>query len=238
MKMKSLITATVILGATLVVPATRANSIVLNQNSYSYQDGGEFTAITSQNFLGNYVSGVTAINGGFETFCVEASVTFNPGVTYSYNLSGSDSQGRALTAGAALLYYEFGTGSLTPFHYSGASRSSDAGQLQSALWMLQGNQSGGAAFPNGGIGNPFYNWALGQLGGATNAFAANNGLYPVEILQLWDDAGKDHQNQLVLDTTSQSQRVPDAGATLGMLALGLAGLLIAASRIRKPSLSA
>ena len=219
--------AGLVLGATFIAPAVPVNSIVLNQNSYSYQDGGEFTAITSQNFLGGYAA--AAINGnGFETFCVEASVTFNPGVTYSYTLASSDSQGRALTAGAALLYYRFGTGNLFGYDYSGANRSSDNGKLQSALWMLQGNQSGGAAFPDGGTGNKFYDWAVNDLGGAANALSANNGRFDVQILQLWDAAGKDHQNQLVVN-----QHVPDAGSTLGMLSLGLIGLSAAGLRVRK-----
>jgi len=148
MKAKFSIVAGLMLGAIVAVPAVMANSIVLNQNSYSFADGGEFTALTSpQNFLGGYVPS-TILNGGFETFCVEASVTFYPGTTYSFTLSNTDSQGRALTEGAAFLYYEFARGLLTGFDYSNAAnRQIDSGELQSAIWNLQGNQSGGPVFP-------------------------------------------------------------------------------------------
>src|ERR1039457_1205082 len=198
MKMKYLMELGIVLGAIVAAPAVMANAIVLNQNAYSYSDGGEFEAHTSsQEFLGAYVPS-TIVNGGFGTFCVEASVTFQPGVTYSYTLSNMDSQGRVLTKGAAFLYYEFAKGILSGYDYNNAAnRKIDAGELQAALWLLQGNQSGGGSFPNAGIGNPFYDLAVANLG-AANLAAANNGAYDVQILQMWDEAGNTHQNQLVL----------------------------------------
>ena len=225
MKAKFSIVAGLMLGAIVAVPAVMANSIVLNQNSYSFADGGEFTALTSsQNFLGGYVPS-TILNGGFETFCVEASVTFSPGSAYSFNLSNMDSQGRVLTEGAAFLYYEFASGLLTGYDYANAAnRQIDAGELQAAIWKLQGNQSGGASYPGGGSGNPFYTLAVNTLG-ATNVTTANNGHYNVQILELWDQAGNTHQNQLVVG-------VPDGGSSLAMLALGLAGLCAAGLRTR------
>ena len=80
----------------MAVTVVRANSVVLTQGNYSYDVGGEFTATTSQSFLNNYVPS-TIVNGGFETFCVETTVKFTPGSSYSYNLSNTDSQGRQLT---------------------------------------------------------------------------------------------------------------------------------------------
>jgi hypothetical protein len=227
MNTKCLIGAVVVLGAIGAAPAVMANSIVLTQTAYSYADGGEFTAHTSpQDFLGAYVPS-TMVNGGFQTFCVEASVTFVPGTTYSYTLSNMDSQGRALTKGAAFLYYEFATGILSGYDYNNAAnRQIDAGQLQSAIWNLQGNQSGGGSFPNGGTGNSFYDLAVANLG-AANITAADNGSSPVEFLQLWDDAGNAHQNQLVL------VHVPDAGSSSALMAMGLAGLGVAKFRTRR-----
>lgn len=226
MKTKCLIAAVIVMGAIGAAPAVMANSIVLTQTAYSYSDGGEFTAQTApQDFLGAYASS-TMVNGGFQTFCVEASVTFQPGVTYSYTLSDMDSQGRALTKGAAFLYYEFATGILTGYDYNNAAnRQIDAGQLQSAIWNLQGNQSGGGSFPNGGAGNAFYDLAVANLG-AANVMAAD-GSSVVQILQLVDDAGNAHQNQLVL------MHVPDAGSSSALMAMGLAGLGVAKLRTRK-----
>src|ERR1017187_4242362 len=227
MKMKCLIGLGIVLGAIVAAPVAMANAIVLNQNAYSYSDAGEFEAHTSsQEFLGAYVPS-TIVNGGFATFCVQANVTFLPGATYSYTLSNMDSQGRALTKGAAFLYYEFATGILSGYDYNNAAnRQIDAGQLQSAIWNLQGNQSGGGSFPTGGTGNSFYDLAVANLG-AANVMAADNGSSVVQILQLWDDAGNVHQNQLVL------VHVPDAGSSSALMAMGLAGLGVAKFRTRR-----
>ena len=180
---------------------------------------------------------VAVVNGGFETFCVEASVTFSPGKSYSFTLSDTDSQGRALTEGAAFLYQQFATGALSPLYdyNNAANRKTDAGMLQSALWMLQGNQSGGSSFPNGGTGNIFYNYAVNFLGGA-NVLLANNGKYDVEVLQMWDAAGATHQNQLVLNPTPT--QLPEGGMTLVLLAMGLAGLTLGKLALGKSSAKA
>ena len=222
MNIKRLIGTTILLGSSLIAPVLWANSITLNQTSLSFSDGGEFRAVTSSPELLNGYAPVAIVNGGFETFCIQASVTFNPGVTYSFTLSDTDSQGRALTQGAAFLYDAFAHGTLAGYDYNNAvNRRVNAGMLQSAFWMLQGNQNGGGTFPNGGIGNPFYDLAFANLGG--NIGAANNGLYNVQIIQMWDQAGNTHQNQLVL---APEQHVPEAGLTLVMLAMGLTGLAV------------
>jgi hypothetical protein len=227
MKIKCLIATAIVMSALGAAPAVMANAIVLNQGAYSYSDGGEFTAHTSpQNFLDAYVPS-TIVNGGFQTFCIEASVTFSPGTTYSYTLSNIDSQGRVLTQGAAFLYQSFALGILSGYDYvNAANRQIDAGALQSALWNLQGNQSGGGSFPTGGTGNEFYDLAVANLG-AANVMAADDGSRGVQILQLWDDAGNTHQNQLVLT------HVPDAGSSAVLMAMGLAGLGVAKFRTRK-----
>jgi hypothetical protein len=205
----------------------KANSVVLTQGSYSYDVGGEFTATTSQSFLNNYVPS-TIVNGGFETFCIETTVDFTPGSTYSYNLSNTDSQGRQLTEGAAFLYYKFAKGTLTGYVYNnGAQRQTDAGLLQAAIWWLQGNQTysdGNYQIPNTS-NNPFYALAVNTLG-SINATNANNGKYGVDVLQMWDGRTP-AQNQLVL--------VPDGGLTAGLLGMGLVGMFLVQSRRRKSS---
>ena len=239
MKIKQVVGMGLILGVAGIGQEIRANSIVLNQNGYSFADGGEFQAVTSSPQLLDGYSPAALVGGGFETFCVEASVYFNPGATYSFTLANTDSQGRALSLGAAFLYQQFATGVLAGYDYgNSANRQIDAGMLQSALWFLQGNQSGGGAFPNGGAGNFFYNYAVTNLG-AANVSLANNGAYSVEIVQLWDDAGNTHQNQLVFNPpTPPSDRVPEGGLTILMLAMGMASIAVAKFALRKPQTEA
>jgi hypothetical protein len=211
----------------MAVTVVKANSVVLTQGNYSYDVGGEFTATTSQSFLNNYVPS-TIVNGGFETFCIETTVNFTPGSTYSYNLSGTDSLGRQLTEGAAFLYYEFAKGTLPGYVYNNtAQRNTDAGLLQAAIWWLQGNQTyndGSYQIPSTS-NNTFYNLAITTLG-SINATNANNGQYGVEVLQMWNGSSP-AQNQLVL--------VPDAGMTAGLLGMGLVGMFLVQSRRRKSS---
>lgn len=181
----------------------RAQSVTLDINNYSFGngsiDGGEFTANTSQNFLGSYAS-TAVLNGGFETFCVQSTVDFYSGNTYSYVLTNTDSAGQPLTLGAAYLYQEFATGNLAGYDYLNTdptnTRLTDAGELQLALWTLQG-QTVPSGFPSLST-DPFYNLAITDLGGTSAAFADNNGTYGVDIIQLYDANGAPAQAQLVL----------------------------------------
>jgi hypothetical protein len=190
----------------------------LYQNAYSYQVAGEFEVNASGNFVDIYAP-VAAIGDNFETFCVESDVIFNPGQTYTYVLSQQDSMGRVLSEGAAFLYYEFATGQLAGYDYTDPSvRLADAGELQVAIWELQGGQS----FPGypSYTTDPFYALATNTLGAA--AFNPDDGMYDVDIMQLWDGPAP-AQNQLVLTGT-----IPDAAWTSGLLALTCAGLVLLA----------
>jgi len=216
-----MIVGATLLAMSIVAPKVTANSVVLTQNAYSYYVGGEFDAHTSQSFLANYKPGAIVANG-FETFCIETTVEFSPGATYTYTLSDVDSQGRDLTKGAAYLYYEFGKGMLQNYNYTDTSiRNSDASELQAALWWFQGKQSYGN-YPSLS-GNIFYEEAITALGGVDQADAANNGRYGVDVLQMWSGATP-AQNQLVL--------VPDTGATAGLFAMGLTVLGVARRRLQ------
>jgi len=232
MKSKYLLGVGFVMGAFGAGQAAKADSIVLYQNSYSFLSAGEFTADTSsQYFLAGYVP-ATIVNGGFETFCMEASVYFKPGVSYNYNLSNSDSQGRNLTEGAAFLYSQFAQGTLPGYGYTDAAkRKVDAGELQAAIWYLQGGQSGKHGFAFGGTGNPFYDLAVSNLG-SNHILTPNDGLFSVQILELWDPANNAHQNQLVLNPSLGAQ-IPES-SSFSLLAFGLAAACFAHQRNRRP----
>lgn len=215
----------------LLVTAVNADTVVLDQGAYSYDVGGEFTAYTSpESYLGNYASS-TVVNGGFQTFCIETTVDFSPGSSYTYNLSSVDSQGRQLSEGAAFLYYEFATGQLAGYDYNvpstsadQAARKTDAGLLQAAIWWLQGQQKytvdGQYQVPTTS-NNPYYNLAVTTLG--ADVTSANNGLFGVDILQMWDGSTA-AQNQLVVVS------VPDGGTTAGLLGLAFVGMFFVQHR--------
>jgi hypothetical protein len=215
----SIASAALLVISTMAVQAT-VNTVVLTQNAYSFSVAGEFNANLSHSFLGNYAD--SAIVGtGFETFCIETMVDFNPGQTYTYSLGSADSRGFALTQGAAYLYAQFSKGTLTGYDYTDtATRNTDASELQAAIWWFQGEQT----FPGypSPTNNVFYKEAITALGSG-NADLAENGKFGVEVLQMWD--GKNPaQNQLVL--------VPDNGATAGLFALGLTVLGLVQRRLK------
>ena len=211
--------------AVTVVKAS-PNTVILDTTTYyPGLGGGEFTAYTSQDFLGNYAA-PAIVAGGFETFCMETGVEFSPGTSYYYTLGtitqptpglASQGSGLALTQGAAYLYYQFGKGLLSGFDYTGAGRMADDNLLQAAIWALQGGQSYGG-YPTPITSNQFYNDAIAASGGSlTDAEGAYTGS-AVKVLQVWtnpDDTGA-AQNQLVL--------VPDGGLTVALLGGALIGL--------------
>ena len=155
--------------------AVKANTVTLTQGTYSYSDGGEFTAVTSPGaFVGNgYVAATKNSAGtGFQTFCMESQVYFSPGTVYSYTLGqmsqpltgGGIGSNLPLSTGAAYLYYQFATGNLTGYDYNTANtpgdqaaRKADAGALQAAIWLLQGGQVV-SGFPLGN--NSYYDLAV------------------------------------------------------------------------------
>lgn len=227
-----------LVGLPTMVMATQ--SITVSINSFSSPlgggaYGGEFTAVSTDPSLVNngYVAGVTAINGGFETFCVQSTVDIYSGVPYSYSTGSSTSAStpQALTAGAAFLYYEFAKGNLTTYNYlnssSGPSRAYDAGQLQAAIWYLMGGQLGYYGYTTAASlsNDSFYELALNQFGGYAGAIAANGGLYGVEILQL-SSGNTPAQNQLALTgggTNPSILPVPDGAMTVLLLGSSLLG---------------
>jgi VPDSG-CTERM motif len=218
--LKVILSGAAMVFSTVAAQAT-ANSVVLTQNAYSFSCAGEFNANTSYSFLGNYAP--SAIVGtGFETFCIETMVDFNPGQTYTYTLGSVDSRGVALTEGAAYLYKEFGDGILPGYNYTDtATRNTDASYLQAAIWWFQGEQTF-AGYPSPTNNNVFYTEAINALGGLANADAPEDGRFEVDVLQMWDGSTP-AQNQLVL--------VPDNGATAGLFAMGLAALAVARRRL-------
>lgn len=207
----------------------KADTVTLSQGSYSYSVGGEFTAVTSANFLGNGYVSSTEVNSGFQTFCIETGVDFSPGTQYYYSLgqtaqplsSGGSGSGLNLTAGAAYLYYEFATGQLVGYDYINPSaRLADAGLLQAAIWYLQGGQTYGGYVNPSISDDPFYDLAI--------ANANSSYLSYVDVLEMWVDSGDTvaAQNQLVLTGTgpTPSPSVPDGGMTIVLLGGALVGL--------------
>jgi len=216
----------------------QATTVTLYQGSYSYSVGGEFTAVSSDFssatlISDGYVAGKTegtvgGVSGGFQTFCLETGVYFNPGTPYYYSLGhttqplsgGGTGSNLPLSAGAAYLYYEFATGQLAGYDYVNTStRLADAGLLQAAIWYLQGGQ----------IESGYPNLSTDPFLALANANANLTYLNAVDVLELWSNSNDTGavQNQLVLTGTRPTPnppRVPDGGMTVILLGGALASL--------------
>ena len=96
---------------------------------FSYSNGGEFRATPNADLswvVANYSPlARNALGlGGFQTFCIETSEYFSPGVTYNATISEHAMYGRQPTGGdhisigTAWLYSQFAAGALTGYDYS------------------------------------------------------------------------------------------------------------------------
>lgn len=186
--------------------AASAGVVRLDTNAYSFGNGGEFTATPLSGFLG--LTGLTSdlSPDSFETFCIERSEEFNPGHSYIGVLNtgatnGSEASGfDPIDARTAYLYTNFRMGTLAGFDY-GAGRQASAGELQAAIWYIEGE---------GGSPNAFV-----TLANAAVSSSAWTGTGDVLAINMFDQAGGNHQDQLTLVPT------PGAVALVGLGALSI-----------------
>lgn len=171
--------------------------------------GGEFYAATSD-------------RGTFTTFCLEADESLGIGLDYYYTVSqatmyNGNGTTDPLSRPAAWLYLQFLEGTLGNFGalYAYAHSTADADALQKAFWYLEGDSLG--------ENNYYVQLAVAQAG---SRHVANNGFYPVAVMNVWanPDGTGPLQDQLI--------RLPDGGSTLVML--GVTCLGVAWIQRRKP----
>jgi hypothetical protein len=250
---KSVAFASIAVTTAAFSPALMADTVELYYGPHAYYVGGEFTAVTTPSYNANYsplaLVNVTDANNvtqtGFETFCMQTGVDFTPynwgnptpyNFTYSLNSIGAP-DAFALTEGTAYLYYQFSIGQLAGYDYTGPGRNYDAGELQAALWNLQGGQSY-PGFPSATSGNPFYADALAALGANIGVDATLATDYGVEIMNMTDGNGNPAQNQLIYlggGSDHGYTPVPDGGTTLGLLGLSLGGIAAVRRSLSKRS---
>jgi hypothetical protein len=116
---------------------------------YQSGSGGEFTVKPGGGLpLGGYVDGVTknvtGYPGTLQTFCLENDEYIALNTTYQAALNTAAVLGGSggpspdpISMGTAYLFSQFARGTLSGYNY-GASRTTSAGALQNAIWMLEG----------------------------------------------------------------------------------------------------
>ena len=197
---------------------------------YQSGSGGEFTFSPSSGLAGfislysdkarNQVAG--SVN--FQTFCIEMNEYISPYGTYTAFLNnraingGSDPRdpapGDPISKGTAYLYYQFATGGLSGYNYTG-DRKASAAALQNAIWYLE---------DEGGANNSFVATAIARFGGLDVARADNGGEYGVMVLNLYEN-GHLKQDQLILDPLPEP-------ITMLLLGVGLIGVAMIRKKIK------
>jgi len=187
--------------ALMANPITSEPTVSLTLNTL---DTTEFSIPNGTEGYGGPFNASTSANGNFITFCVQTEVDINTSTTYYYTLSQSDSSG-VLTLGAAYLYSSYLNGSLGQF-----TTATEYGELQAAIWTLQGQNFSNPSALGSLTSNPYLidavNAATALGKSDTNA---SNGAYGVEIMNITDSTGDAVQNQLI--------EVPDACSTALLL---------------------
>jgi len=225
--------AVIVMAGVLVAPsvfasldygATGTITMLTGPASFSYGNGGEFTAITS-GFLGT-----------FQTFCIEDNEYIAAGsgsYTYRINsgavaggISGQDatdpftgSRMDNISIGTAWLYSQFRKGTLAGYDYANdAGHYTSAGDLQNAIWYLEGE---------GGVNNNYVTLAETTLGlNGSPQFTPNSvfndsvGAYDVVALNLFGGPYAGYNGAHAGFNQDQLAIVPEPGTVIsGMLML-------------------
>jgi hypothetical protein len=214
-------------------------TLVGGYGPYQTGQGGEFTFRpngTLLNFLNNYSMGITRdVNGltdTFQSFCLERDEYITSGGTYDAVLNTAAVNGGVggpepdpISKGTAYLYYQFATGNLIPYNYSGTvdQRKASADLLQKAIWYLEDEGGSSNSFVDAAI------LAVAGIGGTlADAKADSNGAYGVKVLNLYaaGHAGDPRylkQDQLI---------VTPEPFTMLLLGLGLIGVAVIKRKIK------
>ena len=177
--------------------------------------------------ISNYALGKSTDGTWFGTFCIEKNEYFSNGGVYDVGLndgavnggiSGAVSGKDVISVGTAFLYENFVLGTLSGFNYGDTNASTavrlSAKQLQNTIWYLEGEITSVSQ----GYGSAGYGSFLSLAQSQTN-YASDYSGSAVKVMNLTSNDGRNfHQDQLVYTG------VPDAGATLSLLAIGLVGL--------------
>jgi hypothetical protein len=224
--MKKLFLVAGILTMVMLAPSLGTASLIVDRiTGYYAGSGGEFTlwgGIPPNLGYSSSTSNLTNTQGigtpSFQTFCLESDEFVNIGGSYNYAFNyraingGVGSGGDPISVGTSWLYSQFAQG----YNLSLAR----AGELQSAIWYLEGEGGGlstdvtNLLLGKFGAGSTFVNWSA-------DAVVGDNGVY---VLNLTNLSGGLAQDMLYYKSEGNSVPIPPTVYLLGAGLLGLVGM--------------
>ena len=203
---------------------------VVTMGLFTNSTSGNYTATPNGDLsfvLSGYAAGA-ATSTSFGTFCLEKHEFFTIGTPYNVTLANSADAGGVggpydrLSVGTSWLYSEFAKGTLSGYVYGNAGLASE---FQQAIWSLEGEDY----LTNM---NSYFNGLLtGKFGSPAAAQAdATPGQYGVYAMNLFDDNGGKHQDQLVYVAGPEKNDVSDTGLSTLFMFAGVLGIM--ATRVR------
>jgi hypothetical protein len=231
------------------------NTTLTYSGTSSLKAAAQYSPVQLDSAVGGVGTGSSTV-AVFQTFCIQEGsndVTFSPGTYYAatiettaYNSNSPPPPNDTQTVSpiTAALFSAFWNGTLSGYNYvMGADRSASASELQTAIWVAQGDNTWDGAANDAGIGGnssdiaqaqAFYTW------GSNNPDVSGDvqilGLYDSQADAILDGQSGIHQAQLVEIGNSHntaSVPLPSAGAEVVVL-VGVAGLYRMARRVCSP----
>lgn len=251
--MKTLITAAVLM-LTLGLAGTEAFAGPINgtikyardttgSNAYSAGGGGEFKVVAFTGLNPAPMGPGMSLGGVFQTFCLERNEYISMGKTYNWELntvavkggiSGQEPAGSTtdpLDARTAYLFTQFWNGTLSSYdvNLGVTKRAADAGELQEAIWYIEGEISSVTGQAATWVGEA--NDAVNGVGGAAPTWS---GIGDVRVLNVYTRLGDGSNGIHRQDHLVLMAPLPPA-ALSGLALLGVLGLIQVRRRRRLQS---
>lgn len=211
---------TIALAGVVAVPSLQAvMQVTISRTTGTWTgSGGEFTAAPAGTLADKALWKPYGISSAFQTFCLETGEFISPTETANVAVNNTSAVqggvgpgGDPISKATAWLFSEFAAGTLTGYEYTkGSTRSTDAANLQKAIWWLENESSAYSGIANTetaavAADNEWLDLAFNHFSySAYMNMQTDNagGLYGVRVMNLTTPGGVERQDMLMVPEPS------------------------------------